>query len=163
MSEGDKLFAGSIPGKLRSQHGSADFRQLMPKTFRSERVAALSPKAVLETAAGQRRCDARTGAKCLRPIRQLCRDRPQSADARLCKDHTAKRRQSHPNGARADAQALAVRGCDLRSWCVASSARCSFPDRPSGYREATPGPETRRHASCSASGIASRRTSSPTM
>ena len=83
MSAGDKIFAGSIPENYD--------RYLVPLIFESyardiaRRAAALSPKAVLETAAGSG-VVTRALAPKLPPLR---RDRPQSADARLCR-HTAR-------------------------------------------------------------------------
>ena len=71
----------------------------------------------------QRRGDARTGAKtCARC--PLCRDRPQSADARLCRP----RQNTDPriSWRKADAQALPFEDATF-DWCVASSARCSSP------------------------------------
>ena len=86
MSAGDKIFAGSIPENYD--------RYMVPLIFESyardmaQRAAALSPKAVLETAAGSgvvtRALAPKTFARC--PLR---RDRPQPADARLCR-HAAR-------------------------------------------------------------------------
>ena len=88
MSAGDKVFAGSIPENYD--------RYMVPLIFESyardiaRRAAALSPKAVLETASGSgvvtRALAPETLARC-----QLYRDRPQPADARLCR-HAAKTR-----------------------------------------------------------------------
>ena len=86
MSAGDKVFAGSIPENYD--------RDLVPLIFESyardisQRAAALSPKAVLETAAGSG-VVTRALAPKLSPDAQLCRDRPQPADARLCR-HAAR-------------------------------------------------------------------------
>ena len=80
MSAGDKIFAGSIPENYD--------RYLVPLIFESyardiaRRAAALLPKAVLETAAGSG-----VVTRALAP--GLSPDRPQSADARLCR-HTAR-------------------------------------------------------------------------
>ena len=78
MSETDKVFAGSIPENYD--------RYLVPLIFETfaqdiaQRVAALSPSAVLETAAGSWGCHSRIGAKTFAG-RKLCRNRPQPADA----------------------------------------------------------------------------------
>ena len=82
MSAGDKIFAGSIPENYD--------RYMVPLIFESyardmaARAAALSPKAVLETAAGSG-VVTRALAPQLSPECPLHCDRPQPADAGLCR------------------------------------------------------------------------------
>ena len=110
MSAGDKVFAGSIPENYD--------RYMVPLIFESyardmaRRAAALSPKAVLETAAGSG-----VVTRALAPVL--------SPDARYVVtdlnqpmlDYAATRQEptAASAGAQADAQGAAVRRCRLRS------------------------------------------------
>jgi ubiquinone/menaquinone biosynthesis C-methylase UbiE len=130
MSEADKVFAGSIPENYD--------RHMVPLIFESyardiaQRVAALAPKAVLETAAGSG-----VVTRALAPVL--------SPDARYVVTDLnqpmldyAKAKQAADNRIRwqkADAQALPFEDATFDVVC------CQFgvmflPDRPSGYREA---------------------------
>jgi ubiquinone/menaquinone biosynthesis C-methylase UbiE len=130
MSEADKVFAGSIPENYD--------RHMVPLIFESyardlaQRVAALAPKAVLETAAGSG-VVTRALASVLSPdasyvvtdLNQPMLDyakAEQGADSRI-------RWQT------ADAQALPFEDAAFDLVCCQFGAMF-FPDRPSGYREA---------------------------
>jgi ubiquinone/menaquinone biosynthesis C-methylase UbiE len=130
MSAGDKLFAGSIPENYD--------RYMVPLIFESyardlaRRAAALSPKAVLETAAGSG-----VVTRALAP--------GLSADASYVVtdlnqpmlDYAATRQ--NPDGRitwrQADAQALPFEDDTFDLLCCQFGAMF-FPDRPSAYREA---------------------------
>src|SRR4051812_43089498 len=130
MSETDKLFAGSIPENYD--------RHMVPLIFEayardiSLRVAALAPKAVLETAAGSG-VVTRALAPILKPdasyvVTDLNQPMLDYAKARQGADSRLSWRQ-------ADAQALPFEDAAFDLVC------CQFgvmflPDRPSGYREA---------------------------
>ena len=156
MSETDKVFAGSIPENYD--------RYLVPLIFESyaqdisQRVAALAPMAVLETAAGSG-VVTRALAPILPPdasyvatdLNQPMLDyaeAKQGADSRI---HWQK----------ADAQALPFDDAAFDLVCCQFGVMF-FPDRPSGYREAD-GFSNPTAIFCSTSGTASRRTYSPTM
>ena len=131
MSAGDKIFAGSIPENYD--------RYMVPLIFESyardmsRRAAALSPKAVLETAAGSgvvtRALAPVTLARC--PLR---RDRPQPADAGSCR-RAAKPAMIASAWRTADAQALPFEDAAFDLVCCQFGVMF-FPDRPSAYREA---------------------------
>jgi len=130
MSETDKVFSGSIPENYD--------RHLVPLIFESyaqdisQRVAALAPKAVLETAAGSG-----VVTRALAPIL--------SPDARYAVTDLnqpmldyAKARQgadSRIQWQKADAQALPFEDTAFDLVCCQFGVMF-FPDRPSGYREA---------------------------
>ncbi|MBR1211387.1 methyltransferase domain-containing protein [Bradyrhizobium sp. JYMT SZCCT0180] len=130
MSETDKLFAGSIPENYD--------RHMVPLIFASyardmsERVAALAPKSVLETAAGSG-----VVTRALAPIL--------SPDARYVVTDLnqpmldyAKSRQGADNRItwqKADAQALPFEDAAFDLVCCQFGVMF-FPDRPSGCREA---------------------------
>jgi ubiquinone/menaquinone biosynthesis C-methylase UbiE len=130
MSETDKVFSGSIPENYD--------RHMVPLIFESyardisQRVAALAPKAVLETAAGSGVVtraiapilspDASYVATDLnQPMLDYARAK-QSADSRI-------------RWQKADAQALQFEDATFDVVCCQFGAMF-FPDRPSGYREA---------------------------
>jgi ubiquinone/menaquinone biosynthesis C-methylase UbiE len=130
MSEADKVFAGSIPENYD--------RHMVPLIFESyardiaQRVAALAPKAVLETAAGSG-VVTRALASMLSPdasyvvtdLNQPMLDYAkvkQGADSRI-------------RWQEADAQALPFEDAAFDLVCCQFGAMF-FPDRPSGYREA---------------------------
>ena len=130
MSEADKVFAGSIPENYD--------RHMVPLIFESyardisERVAALSPKAVLETAAGSG-VVTRALAPVLAPdARYVVTDLNQPmldyAKARQGADHRIRWQK-------ADAQALPFEDAAFDLVCCQFGVMF-FPDRPSGYREA---------------------------
>jgi len=130
MSEADKVFAGSIPENYD--------RHMVPLIFESyardiaQRVAALSPKAVLETAAGSG-VVTRVLAPALSPdARYVVTDLNQPmldyAQAKQAADNRIRWQK-------ADVQALPFEDAAFDLVC------CQFgvmflPDRPSGYREA---------------------------
>src|SRR5438445_7954701 len=130
MSAGDKIFAGSIPENYD--------RYMVPLIFESYardmavRATALSPKAVLETAAGSG-----VVTRALAPIL--------SPDARYAVTDLnqpmldyAKARQgadSRIQWQKADAQALPFEDAAFDLVCCQFGVMF-FPDRPSGYREA---------------------------
>jgi ubiquinone/menaquinone biosynthesis C-methylase UbiE len=130
MSEADKVFAGSIPENYD--------RHLVPLIFESyardfsERVAALSPKAVLETAAGSG-VVTRALAPVLSPdalyvVTDLNQPMLDYAKAKQGPD-------SRIRWQRADAQALPFEDAAFDLICCQFGVMF-FPDRPSGYREA---------------------------
>jgi ubiquinone/menaquinone biosynthesis C-methylase UbiE len=130
MSEADKVFAGSIPENYD--------RHMVPLIFESyardisQRVAALSPKAMLETAAG-------SGAvtRAVAPI--LSPDASYAVtDLNQPMLDYAKSRQgtdSRISWQKADAQALPFGDAAFDLVCCQFGVMF-FPDRPSGYREA---------------------------
>lgn len=130
MSETDKLFAGSIPENYD--------RNMVPLIFEAyardtaQRVAALAPKAVLETAAGSGAVT-RELARILSPnARYVVTDLNQPM-----LDY-AKSRQgadSRITWQKADAQALPFEDATFDLVCCQFGVMF-FPDRPSGYREA---------------------------
>ena len=130
MSEGDKAFTGSIPENYD--------RYMVPLIFESyaadiaRRAAALSPKNVLETAAGSGVVTRALAATLSADISYVATDLNQAmldyAATRQNADHRISWRQ-------ADAQALPFEDGTFDLVC------CQFgmmflPDRPSGYREA---------------------------
>lgn len=130
MSAGDKLFAGSIPENYD--------RYMVPLIFESyardlaRRAAALSPKAVLETAAGSG-VVTRALAPGLSPdVSYVVTDLNQPM-----LDYAATRQ--NPDGRitwrQADAQALPFEDATFDLLCCQFGAMF-FPDRPSAYREA---------------------------
>lgn len=130
MSAGDKLFAGSIPENYD--------RYMVPLIFANYardlagRAAALSPKAVLETAAGSGAVT-RALAPALPPdARYVVTDFNQPmldyAAARQNPDDRIVWRQ-------ADAQALPFEDASFDLTCCQFGVMF-FPDRPSAYREA---------------------------
>ena len=130
MSAGDKVFAGSIPENYD--------RYMVPLIFESyardisQRAAALSPKAVLETAAGSGVVTRALAPKLSPDARYVATDLNQPM-----LDYAATRQDRDDRIAwrKADAQALPFE--DAPSiWFAASSASMFFPDRPSAYREA---------------------------
>jgi ubiquinone/menaquinone biosynthesis C-methylase UbiE len=156
MSESDKVFAGSIPENYD--------RYLVPLIFESfaqdiaQRVAALSPSAVLETAAG-------TGVVTRAVTPRLSPDASYVVTDlnQPMLDYAAKRQvtDSRISWRKADAQALPFEDAAFDLVCCQFGVMF-FPDRQLGYREAKrvlkPG-----GVSCSTYGIALRRTCSPTM
>ena len=130
MSENDKVFSGSIPENYD--------RHMVPLIFESyardisQRVAALAPKAVLETAAGSG-----VVTRALAPIlppdaRYVATDlnQPMLDYARAKQDTDSRIRWQ-----KADAQALPFEDAAFDVVCCQFGAMF-FPDRPSGYREA---------------------------
>src|SRR3954471_303009 len=130
MSDGDKLFAGSIPKNYD--------RNMVPLIFEayardlSQRVAALSPKAVLETAAGSGVVTRALAPRLALDARYVVTDLNQPmldyAATRQNPDRRIDWRQ-------ADAQALPFEDATFDVVCCQFGAMF-FPDRPSGYREA---------------------------
>jgi ubiquinone/menaquinone biosynthesis C-methylase UbiE len=130
MSETDKVFAGSIPENYD--------RHMVPLIFDSyardiaQRVAALSPKAVLETAAGSG-----VVTRAVAPVL--------SADASYVVtdlnqpmlDYAKAKQGAHSRirWQKADALALPFEDAAFDLVCCQFGAMF-FPDRPSGYREA---------------------------
>ena len=130
MSETDKVFSGSIPENYD--------RHMVPLIFESyardisQRVAALAPKAVLETAAGSG-VVTRALAPILSPdARYVATDlnQPMLDYARAKQDTDSRIRWQ-----KADAQALPFEDAAFDVVCCQFGAMF-FPDRPSGYREA---------------------------
>jgi ubiquinone/menaquinone biosynthesis C-methylase UbiE len=130
MSEADKVFAGSIPENYD--------RHMVPLIFESyardlaQRVAALAPKAVLETAAGSG-VVTRALASVLSPdasyvVTDLNQPMLDYAKAKHGAD-------SRIRWQTADAQALPFEDAAFDLVCCQFGAMF-FPDRPSGYREA---------------------------
>jgi ubiquinone/menaquinone biosynthesis C-methylase UbiE len=130
MSETDKVFSGSIPENYD--------RHMVPLIFESyardiaQRVAALSPKAVLETAAGSG-----VVTRAVAPVL--------SADASYVVtdlnqpmlDYAKAKQGAHSRirWQKADALALPFEDAAFDLVCCQFGAMF-FPDRPSGYREA---------------------------
>jgi ubiquinone/menaquinone biosynthesis C-methylase UbiE len=130
MSETDKVFAGSVPENYD--------RYLVPLIFESfaqdiaQRVSALSPSAVLETAAGSG-VVARALAPRLAPdasyvVTDLNQPMLDYAAGRQVADSRIRWRK-------ADALALPFQDAAFDLVCCQFGAMF-FPDRPSGYREA---------------------------
>jgi ubiquinone/menaquinone biosynthesis C-methylase UbiE len=130
MSEADKVFAGSIPQNYD--------RRMVPLIFESyardiaQRVAALAPKAVLETAAGSG-VVTRAVAAVLSPdasyvVTDLNQPMLDYAKAKQGADDRIRWRT-------ADAQSLPFEDASFDLVCCQFGAMF-FPDRPSGYREA---------------------------
>jgi ubiquinone/menaquinone biosynthesis C-methylase UbiE len=130
MSEGDKLFAGSIPENYD--------RNMVPLIFEayardlSQRAAALSPKAVLETAAGSGVVTRALAPRLAPDARYVVTDLNQPM-----LDYAAARQNadSRIDWRKADAQALPFEDATFDVVCCQFGAMF-FPDRPSGYREA---------------------------
>ncbi len=130
MSEGDKLFAGSIPENYD--------RNMVPLIFASyardlsQRAAALSPKAVLETAAGSGVVTRALAPRLAPDARYVATDLNQPM-----LDYAAARQNadSRIDWRKADAQALPFEDAAFDVVCCQFGAMF-FPDRPSGYREA---------------------------
>lgn len=130
MSEADKVFAGSIPENYD--------RHMVPLIFESyardlaQRVTKLSPKAVLETAAGSG-VVTRALAAVLSPDADYV-----ATDLNQPMLDYAKSRQSADSRIRwrtADAQSLPFEDASFDLVCCQFGVMF-FPDRPSGYREA---------------------------
>ena len=130
MSADDKIFAGSIPENYD--------RHMVPLIFESyardmsHKAAALSPKAVLETAAGSG-VVTRALAPMLSPdARYVATDLNQPM-----LDHAAARqgRDGRISWQKADAQALPFEDATFDLVCCQFGVMF-FPDRPSAYREA---------------------------
>ena len=130
MSEADKVFAGSIPANYD--------RYMVPLIFESfaqdlaQRAAALSPRTVLETAAGSGVVARALTPRLLPDARYVVTDLNQPmldyAATRQVADHRVSWR-------RADAQALPFEDADFDLLCCQFGAMF-FPDRISAYREA---------------------------
>ena len=130
MSEADKVFAGSIPENYD--------RHMVPLIFdtyardMAQRVAALAPKSVLETAAGSG-----VVTRALAPV--LAHDASYVVtDLNQPMLDYAKSRQGTDSRIiwqKADAQALPFADAAFDLVCCQFGAMF-FPDRPSGYREA---------------------------
>jgi ubiquinone/menaquinone biosynthesis C-methylase UbiE len=130
MSEADKVFAGSIPENYD--------RHMVPLIFEayaqdmSRRVAALAPKAVLETAAGSgvvtRALAPILGPDASYAVTDLNQPMLDYAKARQGAD-------SRITWQKADAQALPFADGTFDLVCCQFGVMF-FPDRPSGYREA---------------------------
>ena len=130
MSDADKVFAGSIPENYD--------RHMVPLVFESyardiaQRVAALAPKAVLETAAGSG-VVTRALASVLAPnagyvVTDLNQPMLDYAKAKQGAD-------SRIRWQKADAQSLPFEDAAFDLVCCQFGVMF-FPDRPSGYREA---------------------------
>ena len=130
MSAGDKVFAGSIPGNYD--------RDLVPLIFESyardisQRAAALSPKAVLETAAGSGVVTRALASKLSPDASYVVTDLNQPM-----LDYAATRQEQDDRitWRQADAQALPFEDAAFDLVCCQFGAMF-FPDRPSAYREA---------------------------
>src|SRR5882672_6543699 len=130
MSAGDKIFAGSIPENYD--------RYMVPLIFESyardmaQKASALSPKAVLETAAGSGVVTRALAPKLSPDARYVVTDLNQPM-----LDYAATR-QKHDDRItwrQADAQALPFEDAAFDLVCCQFGATF-FPDRPSAYREA---------------------------
>jgi ubiquinone/menaquinone biosynthesis C-methylase UbiE len=130
MSGTDKLFAGSIPENYD--------RNMVPLIFASyaedlaQKAAALSPKAVLETAAGSGAVTRALAPKLAGDARYVATDLNQPM-----LDYAASRQKADGriSWRQADAQALPFEDGTFDLVCCQFGAMF-FPDRPSGYREA---------------------------
>jgi ubiquinone/menaquinone biosynthesis C-methylase UbiE len=130
MSAGDKVFAGSIPENYD--------RYMVPLIFAgyardlAQRAAALSPKAVLETAAGSGAVTRALAPNLASDARYVVTDFNQPM-----LDYAATRQ--HPDNRiswrQADAQALPFEDATFDLVCCQFGVMF-FPDRPSAYREA---------------------------
>ena len=130
MSAGDKIFAGSIPENYD--------RYMVPLIFESyardiaRRAAALSPKAVLETAAGSGVVTRALAPRLSPDARYVVTDLNQPM-----LDYAATRqdRDDRITWRKADAQALPFEDAAFDLVCCQFGVMF-FPDRPSAYREA---------------------------
>jgi ubiquinone/menaquinone biosynthesis C-methylase UbiE len=130
MSETDKVFAGSIPENYD--------RHMVPLIFESyakdmsQRVAALAPKAVLETAAGSG-----VVTRALAPILKADASYVVTDLNQPMLDYAKARHgaDSRFSWQKADAQALPFEDATFDLVCCQFGVMF-FPDRPSGYREA---------------------------
>jgi len=129
MSADDKIFAGSIPENYD--------RQMVPLIFESyardiaARAAALSPKAVLETAAGSGVVTRALAPKLSHDARYVVTDLNQPMlDYAAARQNPDERIQWRT----ADAQALPFEDAAFDLVCCQFGAMF-FPDRPSAYRE----------------------------
>jgi ubiquinone/menaquinone biosynthesis C-methylase UbiE len=130
MSAGDKVFAGSIPENYD--------RYMVPLIFASyagdlsQRAAALSPKAVLETAAGSGVVTRALAPKLTSDARYVVTDFNQPM-----LDYAATRQNPDDriSWRQADAQALPFEDATFDLVCCQFGVMF-FPDRPSAYREA---------------------------
>ena len=130
MSASDKAFTGSIPENYD--------RNMVPLIFESyaqdmaQRAAALSPKAVLETAAGSGVVTRALAAKLSADISYVATDlNPSMLDYAATRQNA----DSRISWRQADAQALPFEDGTFDLVCCQFGAMF-FPDRPSGYREA---------------------------
>lgn len=130
MSASDKAFTGSIPENYD--------RNMVPLIFESyaqdmaHRAAALSPKAVLETAAGSGVVTRALTAKLPADISYVATDlNPSMLDYAATRQNA----DSRISWRQADAQALPFEDGTFDLVCCQFGAMF-FPDRPSGYREA---------------------------
>jgi len=130
MPASDKAFTGSIPENYD--------RYMVPLIFESyaqdmaQRAAALSPKAVLETAAGSGVVTRALAATLSADISYVATDLNQAMLDYAATRQNADRRISWRQ---ADAQALPFEDGTFDLICCQFGAMF-FPDRPSGYREA---------------------------
>ena len=130
MSAGDKVFAGSIPQNYD--------RDLVPLIFEScardisQRAAALSPKAVLETAAGSGVVTRALAPKLSPDASYVVTDLNQPM---LDYAATRQKQDDRITWRQADAQALPFEDAAFDLVCCQFGAMF-FPDRPSAYREA---------------------------
>jgi ubiquinone/menaquinone biosynthesis C-methylase UbiE len=130
MSAGDKMFAGSIPENYD--------RYMVPLIFESyardmsHRASALSPKAVLETAAGSGVVTRALAPRLSPDARYVVTDLNQPM-----LDYAATRqgRDDRISWQKGDAQALPFEGAAFDLVCCQFGVMF-FPDRPSAYREA---------------------------
>ena len=130
MSDTDKVFSGSIPENYD--------RYLVPLIFESfardiaQRIAARSPSAVLETAAGSGVVTRALAPKLVPNASYVVTDLNQPM-----LDHAAKRQaaDSRISWRQADAQALPFEDAAFDLVCCQFGVMF-FPDRQSGYREA---------------------------
>jgi ubiquinone/menaquinone biosynthesis C-methylase UbiE len=130
MSASDKAFTGSIPENYD--------RNMVPLIFASyaqdmaQRAAALSPKAVLETAAGSGVVTRALLAKLPANIRYVATDlNPSMLDYAATRQNA----DSRISWRQADALTLPFEDATFDLVCCQFGAMF-FPDRPSGYREA---------------------------
>lgn len=130
MSASDKAFTGSIPENYD--------RNMVPLIFESyaqdiaQRAAALSPKAVLETAAGSGVVTRALTAKLSADTSYVATDlNPSMLDYAATRQNA----DSRISWRQADAQALPFEDGTFDLVCCQFGAMF-FPDRPSGYREA---------------------------
>jgi ubiquinone/menaquinone biosynthesis C-methylase UbiE len=130
MSEADKVFAGSIPENYD--------RNMVPLIFAAyagdiaQRIAALAPKAVLETAAGSGVVTRAVASVLSADASYVVTDLNQPMlDYAQSKQGADSRIRWH----QADAQALPFEDRAFDVVCCQFGAMF-FPDRPSGYREA---------------------------
>ena len=130
MSASDKAFTGSIPENYD--------RNMVPLIFESyaqdmaRRAAALSPRDVLETAAGSGAVTRALTAKLSADARYVATDlNPSMLDYAATRQNGDKR----ITWRQADEQALPFDDATFDLVCCQFGAMF-FPDRPSGYREA---------------------------